>query len=146
MSLYTQNFCLHLIIGKCLFSYKTEAFEIQYFMCDDSMLLSLMLPFGNLSDKNQWNSRRKYFYSATGGADSGPASLEGTPTDDKNGQQAFGAGKSCHNIIWIYYSAREESFSTPFTLFRRVEALHYIALYSGFHWDYLDEVYGYVLL
>ncbi|XP_011646328.1 synapse-associated protein of 47 kDa isoform X2 [Pogonomyrmex barbatus] len=29
--------------------------------------------------------------SATGGADSGPASLEGTPTDDKNGQQAFGA-------------------------------------------------------
>ncbi|XP_050452068.1 synapse-associated protein of 47 kDa isoform X4 [Cataglyphis hispanica] len=28
---------------------------------------------------------------ATGGADSGPASLEGTPTDDKNGQQAFGA-------------------------------------------------------
>ncbi|XP_018316207.1 synapse-associated protein of 47 kDa isoform X2 [Mycetomoellerius zeteki] len=29
--------------------------------------------------------------SATGGADSGPASLEGTPTDDKNEQQAFGA-------------------------------------------------------
>ncbi|XP_012251191.2 synapse-associated protein of 47 kDa isoform X3 [Athalia rosae] len=29
--------------------------------------------------------------SATGGADSGPASLEGTPTDDKDGQQAFGA-------------------------------------------------------
>ncbi|XP_012221526.1 synapse-associated protein of 47 kDa isoform X2 [Linepithema humile] len=29
--------------------------------------------------------------SATGGADSGPASLEGTPTDDKNGQQAFTA-------------------------------------------------------
>ncbi|XP_012533361.1 synapse-associated protein of 47 kDa isoform X2 [Monomorium pharaonis] len=29
--------------------------------------------------------------SATGGADSGPASLEGTPTEDKNGQQAFGA-------------------------------------------------------
>lgn len=37
---------------------------------------------------------KKYFYSATGGADSGPASLEGTPTDDKNGQQAFGAGES----------------------------------------------------
>ncbi|EGI57269.1 hypothetical protein G5I_14739 [Acromyrmex echinatior] len=35
--------------------------------------------------------------SATGGADSGPASLEGTPTDDKNGQQAFGAGK-LHSI------------------------------------------------
>ncbi|XP_011067571.1 PREDICTED: synapse-associated protein of 47 kDa isoform X4 [Acromyrmex echinatior] len=30
-------------------------------------------------------------WGATGGADSGPASLEGTPTDDKNGQQAFGA-------------------------------------------------------
>ncbi|XP_015599553.1 synapse-associated protein of 47 kDa isoform X2 [Cephus cinctus] len=29
--------------------------------------------------------------SATGGADSGPASLEGTPTDDKDGQQPFGA-------------------------------------------------------
>ncbi|XP_034948684.1 synapse-associated protein of 47 kDa isoform X3 [Chelonus insularis] len=29
--------------------------------------------------------------SATGGADSGPASLEGTPTEDKDGQQAFGA-------------------------------------------------------
>ncbi|KAK0173292.1 hypothetical protein PV328_006511 [Microctonus aethiopoides] len=28
--------------------------------------------------------------SATGGADSGPASLEGTPTDDKDGQQPFG--------------------------------------------------------
>jgi len=45
-----------------------------------------------LSDK-RWNARGKYFCSATGGADSGPASLEGTPTDDKNGQQAFGAGK-----------------------------------------------------
>lgn len=33
------------------------------------------------------------FRSATGGADSGPASLEGTPTDDKDGQQAFGGGK-----------------------------------------------------
>ncbi|XP_014474674.1 PREDICTED: synapse-associated protein of 47 kDa isoform X2 [Dinoponera quadriceps] len=32
--------------------------------------------------------------SATGGADSGPASLEGTPTDDKNGQQAFGAASA----------------------------------------------------
>lgn len=29
--------------------------------------------------------------SATGGADSGPASLGGTPTDDKEGQQPFGA-------------------------------------------------------
>ncbi|XP_076303815.1 synapse-associated protein 47kD isoform X2 [Lasioglossum baleicum] len=29
--------------------------------------------------------------SATGGADSGPGSLKDTPTDDKNGQQAFGA-------------------------------------------------------
>ncbi|XP_057323554.1 synapse-associated protein of 47 kDa isoform X3 [Microplitis mediator] len=29
--------------------------------------------------------------SATGGADSGPASLEGTPTEDKDGQQPFGA-------------------------------------------------------
>ncbi|XP_032454515.1 synapse-associated protein of 47 kDa isoform X8 [Nasonia vitripennis] len=29
--------------------------------------------------------------SATGGADSGPASLAGTPTEDKDGQQAFGA-------------------------------------------------------
>ncbi|XP_051163129.1 synapse-associated protein of 47 kDa isoform X2 [Leptopilina boulardi] len=29
--------------------------------------------------------------SATGSADSGPASLEGTPTEDKDGQQAFGA-------------------------------------------------------
>lgn len=38
--------------------------------------------------------KKKYFHSATGGADSGPASLEGTPTDDKNGQQAFGAGES----------------------------------------------------
>ncbi|XP_016839356.1 synapse-associated protein of 47 kDa isoform X3 [Nasonia vitripennis] len=28
---------------------------------------------------------------ATGGADSGPASLAGTPTEDKDGQQAFGA-------------------------------------------------------
>ncbi|XP_011876251.1 PREDICTED: synapse-associated protein of 47 kDa-like isoform X3 [Vollenhovia emeryi] len=33
----------------------------------------------------------RHVCSATGGADSGPASLEGTPTDDKNGQQAFGA-------------------------------------------------------
>lgn len=39
------------------------------------------------------NVQGKYFRSATGGADSGPASLEGTPIDDKNGQQAFGAGK-----------------------------------------------------
>ncbi|XP_031834807.1 synapse-associated protein 47kD isoform X2 [Nomia melanderi] len=29
--------------------------------------------------------------SATGGADSGPASLQGSPTEDKNGQQPFGA-------------------------------------------------------
>ncbi|XP_043252791.1 synapse-associated protein of 47 kDa isoform X2 [Colletes gigas] len=29
--------------------------------------------------------------SATGGADSGPGSLEGSPTDDKNGPQPFGA-------------------------------------------------------
>ncbi|XP_017794482.1 PREDICTED: synapse-associated protein of 47 kDa [Habropoda laboriosa] len=29
-------------------------------------------------------------YSATGGADSGPGSLEGSPTDDKEGQQPFG--------------------------------------------------------
>jgi len=40
---------------------------------------------------------RENIFSATGGADSGPASLEGTPTDDKNGQQAFGAGK-LHSI------------------------------------------------
>lgn len=33
-------------------------------------------------------------FSATGSADSGPASLEGTPTEDKDGQQAFGAGES----------------------------------------------------
>ncbi|KAL2742845.1 synapse-associated protein of 47 kDa isoform X3 [Vespula maculifrons] len=31
--------------------------------------------------------------SATGGADSGPGSLGGTPTEDKEGQQPFGAGK-----------------------------------------------------
>lgn len=37
------------------------------------------------------------FRSATGGADSGPASLEGTPTDDKDGQQAFGGGESMHS-------------------------------------------------
>ncbi|XP_011139404.1 synapse-associated protein of 47 kDa isoform X1 [Harpegnathos saltator] len=36
-------------------------------------------------DASRWAS------DATGGADSGPASLEGTPIDDKNGQQAFGA-------------------------------------------------------
>lgn len=43
----------------------------------------------------RWSEQRFFFFrSATGGADSGPASLEGTPTDDKNGQQAFGAGKS----------------------------------------------------
>lgn len=41
-------------------------------------------------------------FSATGSADSGPASLEGTPTEDKDGQQAFGAGEFLH----IYYSFR----------------------------------------
>lgn len=36
-------------------------------------------------------------YSATGGADSGPGSLEGSPIDDKEeGQQAFGGGE------WFY--------------------------------------------
>lgn len=41
-----------------------------------------------------WNFLHFLFqYSATGGADSGPASLEGTPTEDKDGQQAFGAGE-----------------------------------------------------
>ena len=34
-----------------------------------------------------------FHFSATGGADSGPASLEGTPTEDKDGQQPFGAGE-----------------------------------------------------
>ncbi|XP_044576194.1 synapse-associated protein of 47 kDa isoform X6 [Cotesia glomerata] len=36
-------------------------------------------------DASRWVS------GATGGADSGPASLEGTPTEDKDGQQPFGA-------------------------------------------------------
>jgi len=45
---------------------------------------------------DKWrNAQGKYFCSATGGADSGPASLEATPTGDKNGQQAFSAGKFC---------------------------------------------------
>lgn len=35
----------------------------------------------------------RYIYSATGGADSGPASLEGSPSEDKEGQQAFGGGE-----------------------------------------------------
>lgn len=52
---------------------------------------------------------KKYFCSATGGADSGPASLEGTPTDDKNGQQAFGAGKFCDINMNIPFNAKIDS-------------------------------------
>lgn len=50
----------------------------------------------------------KYFCSATGGADSGPTSLEGTPTDDKNGQQAFGAGKFRDINVNIPFDARND--------------------------------------
>lgn len=66
------------------------------------------------------NAWEKYFRSATGGADSGPASLEGTPTDDKNGQQAFGAGKF-HDINILRREDRghctrvKESLRTSFT-------------------------------
>ncbi|KAK1131543.1 hypothetical protein K0M31_017820 [Melipona bicolor] len=36
--------------------------------------------------------------SATGGADSGPGSLEGSPSEDKEGQQAFSGGERISNF------------------------------------------------
>ncbi|XP_068992567.1 synapse-associated protein of 47 kDa isoform X4 [Neodiprion pinetum] len=46
---------------------------------------------GSASDHVKDDDASRWVAGATGGADSGPASLEGTPTDDKDGQQAFGA-------------------------------------------------------
>lgn len=111
-----------------------KTFEIQYVTCNDLTLL----PFANIVSRsilsNKWsNARRKYFCSATGGADSGPASLEGTPTDDKNGQQAFGAGKFRDINVNISFSVKinsrhharvKESLRIPFTLlFARLKRL-----------------------
>ncbi|XP_046746363.1 synapse-associated protein of 47 kDa isoform X6 [Diprion similis] len=46
---------------------------------------------GSASDHVKDDDASRWVAGATGGADSGPASLEGTPTDDKDGQQPFGA-------------------------------------------------------
>jgi hypothetical protein len=49
-------------------------------------------------------------FSATGGADSGPGSLGGTPTEDKDGQQAFGAGKFTYFVFANGLIFRNELF------------------------------------
>ncbi|XP_063995043.1 synapse-associated protein of 47 kDa isoform X1 [Diachasmimorpha longicaudata] len=46
---------------------------------------------GSSPDNVKDDDASRWVAGATGGADSGPASLEGTPTEDKDGQQAFGA-------------------------------------------------------
>lgn len=68
-----------------------------------------------------WN---KIFFStsATGGADSGPASLAGTPTDDKNGQQAFGAGE----FRSIFFSDADIPVETPLQSGSSFALLHFL--------------------
>ncbi|XP_057323561.1 synapse-associated protein of 47 kDa isoform X9 [Microplitis mediator] len=46
---------------------------------------------GSSPDHVKDDDASRWVSGATGGADSGPASLEGTPTEDKDGQQPFGA-------------------------------------------------------
>ncbi|XP_051163137.1 synapse-associated protein of 47 kDa isoform X3 [Leptopilina boulardi] len=46
---------------------------------------------GATTDNVKDDDASRWVAGATGSADSGPASLEGTPTEDKDGQQAFGA-------------------------------------------------------
>ncbi|XP_043483686.1 synapse-associated protein of 47 kDa isoform X2 [Leptopilina heterotoma] len=46
---------------------------------------------GVTTDNVKDDDASRWVAGATGSADSGPASLEGTPTEDKDGQQAFGA-------------------------------------------------------
>lgn len=84
--------------------HKTETFGIQYFTCNDPILLRAEYTLCSILLDKRRNVQGKYFCSATGGADSGPASLEGTPTDDKNGQQAFSAGKFCDINMDILFS------------------------------------------
>ncbi|XP_012351076.1 synapse-associated protein of 47 kDa isoform X6 [Apis florea] len=45
---------------------------------------------GTVEQTKDDDASSKRLISATGGADSGPASLEGSPSEDKEGQQAFG--------------------------------------------------------